>query len=71
MERANTYVLFVTDAGLAAAANSFEWSAAENGAPPVVQATAHGEFTFRPTAAGPLGLTVRILDGGGAEQASL
>ena len=31
VNRENTYVVFVTDAGLAAQAHSFEWSFSENG----------------------------------------
>src|SRR5205814_282399 len=34
--RANTYVVFVTDAALAGAVESFEWSFAEDGVTPVV-----------------------------------
>lgn len=69
--RENVYVVFVTDAGLAAAAESFEWTLTENGGPPETQTTPQGEFSYQPKADGVLELVVRILGAGGAEQASL
>jgi len=69
--RENVYVVFVTDAGLAAAAQSFEWKFTESGAPPDTQSTEQGEISYNPKTAGQLNLVVRILGAGGAEQASL
>ena len=69
--RENVYVVFVTDAGLAAAAQSFEWRFTENGALPDTQNTQQGEISYNPKTAGQLNLVVRILGAGGAEQASL
>ena len=69
--RDNTYVLFVTDPGLAAGATSYEWSISENGAAANVQTTDQGELAYAPTATGQLSLTVRVLDAGNSEQASL
>ena len=71
VNRDNTYVVFVTDAALASAVSSFEWTVTENGGAPVVQTTPYGEFTYRPQATGHMSLTVRLLDAGNTEQASL
>jgi hypothetical protein len=70
-DRENTYVLFVTDAGLAAAVQSFEWSFTENGGAPNVQTTPIGEITYRPQATGTLNIIVRAMGAGNAEQASI
>lgn len=69
--RANTYVVFVTDAALAGTAESFEWSFAEGSDAPVVVTTPGGEASFTPSRACYLSITVRLLDGGAAEQAML
>src|SRR5947207_9319041 len=69
--RENVYIVFVTDATLAALAASFEWSVTESGGTPQVQTTDHGEFAYTPTAAGNVGLVVRILDESKAEQAKV
>ena len=69
--RDNVYVVFVTDATLASAAQSFEWTVIENAGTPVVQNTDAGEFSFTPTTAGSLVVTVRILGAGTAELATL
>jgi hypothetical protein len=69
--RENVYIVFVTDATLSASAASFEWSVTESGGTPQVQTTEHGEFSYTPTAAGNVGLVVRILDESKAEQAKL
>lgn len=68
--RSNTYVLFITDAALGAAAASFEWTFAESGAPPP-QTTAAGTVTYAPAQSGSLQTGVRVLDGGGGELAAL
>jgi hypothetical protein len=69
--RENAYVVFVTDATLAASAESFEWSFTENGGAPQVQTTDHGEISYTPTSTGSVSLAVRILDAGNNEQARL
>lgn len=69
--RDNTYVLFVTDAGLAATVQSFEWSFTENGGAPSVQTTQSGEITYRPLATGTLTVVVRAKNSGNAEVASI
>ncbi|THH35618.1 hypothetical protein [Neolewinella litorea] len=69
--RPNSYVLFVTDAALVAAAQTYEWTFREGDHPPVVQSSDEGETTYQPVHAGPLTLTVRVLGAGNAEQASV
>lgn len=69
--RENTYVVFVTDAGLAGATQAFEWSFAENGGAPETHRTDIGECSYAPHAAGVVATTVRLLGGGDAEQATL
>ena len=69
--RENTYVVFVTDSGLAAQAGSYEWSFSENGAAPSAQTTQVGEVVYVPQTTGGLVVSVRILDGGDVEQANL
>ncbi len=71
INRENTYVIFVTDASLAAAAASFEWTFTDDGETPNTQTTDHGEISFTPSSNGALNVAVRILDGGGVEQAQL
>jgi hypothetical protein len=71
VNRQNTYVVFVTDAGLAAQAQSFEWSFSENGGSASTQSTQVGEASYSPQGTGSLSVTVRILDGANAEQANL
>lgn len=69
--RENVYVAFVTDATLAASAESFEWSFVENGGAPQVQTTEHGEVFYTPTATGSVAVTVRVLGTSDAELAKL
>lgn len=69
--RENTYVVFVTDAGLAAQTQNFEWSFSENGGTATTQTTQVGEAAYSPQGTGSLGVTVRILDSAGSELASL
>jgi hypothetical protein len=71
VNRENTYVVVVTDAGLAGATQSFDWSLTENGGAPETQRTDFGEFAYTPHAAGVLQITVKLLGAGDAEQASL
>ena len=69
--RDNTYVLFVTDIGLAATVQSFEWSFAENGGTPSVHTTQAGEITYRPLTTGALNVIVRAKNSSNAEVASV
>jgi hypothetical protein len=71
VNRENTYVVFVTDAGLAAQAESFEWSFSENGGTASTQSTQVGVAVYTPQGTGSLSVTVRILDAANAEQATL
>jgi len=71
INRENVYVLFVTEAGLASKADSFEWAFTENDGAPSTQTTQLGEIAYQPQSTGALDLKVRILDAGNNEQASL
>ena len=71
VNRENTYVVFVTDGGLATSAQSFEWTFTENGGTPNAQVTQLGETSYQPQSKGTLDLKVRILDSGNNEQANL
>lgn len=71
VERENVYVVFVTDPALAGTADSYEWRFQENDDPPTQFSTPYGEASYMPQAVGFLTVSVRILDAGGAEQASL
>jgi len=69
--RENVYVVFVTDQTLAGNAASFEWSFTEDPDTPQVQTTDVSEIAYTPSSEVTLGVTVRILDGSGIEQAKL
>lgn len=69
--RENVYIVFVTDAALAASAESFEWTFTENGGAPDTQTTRQGEVSYSPKSTGELNLVVRILGAGNTEQATL
>jgi hypothetical protein len=71
VERLNTYVVFVTDDALAAATARYDWKFALGESEPETQVTDAGETTYRPKAAGELQVSVRLVDDGGAEQATL
>ncbi len=71
VNRENNYVVFVTDAGLAGSAQSFEWTFTESDGAPNTQTTQNGEVSYLPQATGSLNVAVRILDAGNAEQANL
>lgn len=70
VNRENIYVVFVTDAALAASAKSYEWSFDQDGVP-LVRSTDFGQIAHTPSAEGSLNLKVRILDAGSSELASL
>jgi hypothetical protein len=67
----NTYVLFVTDAGLAASVASYDWLFAEDGSFPQDTATTVGVASYTPASIGTLTVIVRALDSGGTELATL
>ena len=69
--RENTYVVFITDTGLASQAASFEWSFSENGGTTTTQSTDVGETAYSPQGTGSLSVTVKILDSSSTEQANL
>ena len=71
VNRENIYVVFVTDAGLAASVQSFEWSFTLDGGTPDVSTTDFGQLAFTPSAEGFQTVKVRLLDAGSTEQASL
>ena len=71
VNRDNVYVVFITEAALASATQSFEWSFTENGGAPTIRTTEHGEVSYRPQSTGTLNAEVRMLGAGNAEQASL
>jgi len=69
--RDNEYTLFVTDAALAAAAHSFEWSFTQDGDVKKTDNTERSITKYQPEATGTLTVTVRILDAAQNEQATL
>jgi hypothetical protein len=69
--RENIYVVFVTDAGLAASVESFEWTFTLDDGAPDTSTTDIGQVSFTPSAQGSLSVKVRLLDGGSNEQATL
>jgi hypothetical protein len=69
--RPNSYMVFVTDAGLAATVESYQWSITEDGFEPYSETTTVGEFTYLPVNAGNLGIDVQLLDGSDKVLASL
>jgi hypothetical protein len=71
VNRKNVYVLFVTDAGLATATQSFEWTFEENGDITKTQTTEISEIAYLPQTTGTLNITLRLLDAGKVEQAKL
>src|ERR1044072_6079772 len=71
VNRENIYVVFITDAALAASAESYEWSFNEDGGTPLVKSTEFGQIAYTPSAEGYLNLKVRMLDAGSSELASL
>jgi hypothetical protein len=71
VERDNVYVLFVVDETLAESTSRYEWTFASENAEPDRRQTDVGEISFRPKTTGDLRVTARLLNDGGAEQASL
>ena len=71
VNRENIYVVFVTDAGLSASVQSFEWSFTLDDGTPDVTTTDFGQIAFTPSAEGFQTVKVRLLDAGSTEQASL
>jgi hypothetical protein len=71
VNRENSYVVFVTDPGLAAQVQTFEWTFTEDIGTPIVQTSDFGQMDYTPSAEGYLALRVRLLDSGSTEQANL
>lgn len=71
VNRENTYVLFVTDAGLASATQRYEWRFTLNDNPTQVESSDEGEISYIPTESGTLNLEVKVLGGGNAVQSSI
>ena len=69
--RLNQYVVFITDAGIAASAASYEWTITESGVAPANSTSIVGELELEPTHTGSLRVTVRILDSSDTEIATL
>lgn len=71
VNRENVCVVFITDAGLAALASSFEWTFVESGNPPRVETSQFGEVAYAAGNLGTISIEVRVLDASNAEQAKL
>lgn len=71
INRQNTYVVFVTNTTIAAAATSYEWTFTENGNPVHTETTTVGEFTYLPKALGSLVVDVKIKAADSSEKASV
>jgi PKD repeat protein len=71
VNRENTYIVFVTDAGLAAQTQSFAWSFSENGGTAATQTTQIPEAAYSPQGTGSLNVTVTLMDAANAVQATL
>jgi hypothetical protein len=69
--RDNVYVVFVLDDTLASRTSTYEWSFELDDEPPESRRTEVGEITYRPKATGTLRVTVRLLDAGNTEQATI
>jgi hypothetical protein len=71
INRENTYVVFVTDNALAGTVEQYEWTFTEEGSPPVTNNTDIGQASYTPVTAASLSISVKLSDGGSAEQATL
>ena len=71
VNRENVYVVFITDTALASSVKLFEWSFTEDPGTSTIKTSDFGQIAYIPTAEGYLNLTVRMLDAGSSEQASL
>jgi hypothetical protein len=71
VNRPNTYVVFVTDAGMAAGTASYEWTFIEDGNAPATQTTAIGEVTYTPQAEGSLSVTVKLKAADNSDKATM
>jgi len=69
--RANTYVVIVSDAALAANVATFEWTFKENNAVKRTGTTVRADAFYQPTQPGSLSVSVRLLDSSNAQQANL
>lgn len=71
IDRPNTYVVFVMEAGLSAAVHQYEWSLTENDGTPVVQTTAIGELVYVPQMLGSVRVQVKLVGTSNEELATL
>ncbi|MBX3252639.1 MAG: hypothetical protein KF862_00755 [Chitinophagaceae bacterium] len=71
MARPNTYVIFITDAAIAAATANYEWVFSENGAVTATQTTPAGEFTYTPQSLGALSISIKIKGADNADKATI
>jgi hypothetical protein len=70
-ERDNVYVVFVIDDDLASRTESYDWTFTLADLDPENRQSDVGEVTFRPSAIGPLEVTVRLRDASDAELTSI
>src|SRR5688572_8432069 len=71
VNRPNTYVVFVTNSGMATGTASYEWTITENSGTPAIQTTTIGEFNYTPLSQGPLTVSVKLKAGDSSEQATV
>jgi hypothetical protein len=62
VDRNNTYVVIITNAGIASSAQSYQWSVSTNGGAAVVSETEVGELTIDPQQTGTLQVSVNVRD---------
>lgn len=71
VDRSNHYVVMISNAAIASAAQSYEWSVSENGNPATSSVTNVGELTVDPQQTGTFQVTVNVRDGGNAVLATV
>ncbi|MFC5412210.1 hypothetical protein ACFPMF_22990 [Larkinella bovis] len=71
VNRQNRFVVFVTDASLMDAVQTFAWTITENTDTPGVQSTPTGEFVYTPQSVGHTTVEVKLLDAGNQALATL
>jgi len=67
----NAYVVIVSDAALAGNVASFEWTFKENGDVTRTDTTERADAIYQPSMFGTVSVSVRLLNAGNAEQATL
>lgn len=71
VDRNNHYVVMIVNAGIAAAAQSYEWSVSVNGGAATVSVTNIGEFMVDPQQTGTLVVSVNVRDAANATLATV